>query len=77
MMKIEVLDFSYKGKESKKQLVISVSIQGSHTVQSTAVTIDIFNISYFAERIPNVYSGLLILSAEVFDIDRAISRNKD
>lgn len=77
MMKIEVLDFSYKGKESKKQLVISVSIQGSHTVQSTAVTIDIFNISYFAERIPKVYSGLLLLSAEVYAIDRAISRNKD
>ena len=55
-MKIEVLDFSYKGKESKKQLVISVSIQGSHTVQSTAVTLDIFNISYFAKRILGAFA---------------------
>ena len=77
MMKIKVTDFSYRGEGLMKQLIVAMSIEGSKTVESTAVRIDLYNISYFAERINEIYSGLFLLSAEVYAIDRAISRNKD
>ena len=76
-MKIKVTDFSYRGEGLMKQLIVAMSIEGSKTVESTAVRIDLYNISYFAERINEIYSGLFLLSAEVYAIDRAISRNKD
>lgn len=77
MMKIKITDFSYKGDGLKKQLLVSMSIEGSRTVKSTAVRIDLYNVSYFAERINELYSGLFLLSAEIYAIDRAINRKKD
>ena len=77
MMKIKITDFSYRGEGQKKQLLVAMSIEGSKTVVSTAVRVDLYNISYFAERINKLYSGLFLLSAEVYAIDRAISRRKD
>ena len=77
MMKIKITDFSYRGEGQKKQLLVAMSIEGSKTVVSTAVRVDLYNISYFAERINKLYSGLFLLSAEVYAIDRAISRKKD
>lgn len=77
MMKIKITDFSYRGEGQKKQLLVAMSIEGSKTVESTAVRVDLYNISYFAERINKLYSGLFLLSAEVYAIDRAISRKKD
>lgn len=77
MMKIKITDFSYRGEGQKKQLLVAMSVEGSKTVVSTAVRVDLYNISYFAERINKLYSGLFLLSAEVYAIDRAISRKKD
>ena len=51
MMKIKITDFSYRGEGQKKQLLVAMSIEGSKTVVSTAVRVDLYNISYFAERI--------------------------
>ena len=48
MMKIKVTDFSYRGEGLMKQLIVAMSIEGSKTVESTAVRIDLYNISYFA-----------------------------
>ena len=45
MMKIKITDFSYRGEGQKKQLLVAMSIEGSKTVESTAVRVDLYNIN--------------------------------
>lgn len=76
-MKINIDNFTYRGESEKRQLVISMNAQGSHLISNTSILMDIYNVSYFAERVPLVLTGLLILSAEVYAIDRSFDRKKE
>lgn len=76
-MKIEVDDFTYREQRSNKQLAISMSVEGSKTINSFGVVLDISEASYFVQRVPMVLSGFLILSAEVYAVDRAFNRSKE
>lgn len=76
MMTIRTNEFAYRGENSEKKLVISMSADINDTPMSFGVSLDMYKLSYFVERIPSVLTGLLMLSAEVYAIDRTFIRKK-
>lgn len=75
-MKIRTNAFSYQGKETNKSLIISLNVEGNDEIHTLTVKLDLFRFSYFATRVPKVLTGLLLLAAEAYAIDRGFSRKK-
>lgn len=76
MMKIRTNTFSYQKKKTNKNLIISLNVEDNEEIPSLSVMLDLARISYFATRVPKVLTGLLLLAAEVYAIDRGFSRKK-
>ena len=78
-MRIRIGNISYQGLNCDKRLIIPVVIEESKTpcVEKASAIMDMYEISYFVARTNPVLTGLLLLSAEVYAIDRAVSRHID
>lgn len=76
MITIKADRISYKGEHLDKKLVISLNVEGCEEILSTSAVMDLYKPSLLAGQVPDVLIGLLLLSAEVYAIDRTFLRKK-